>query len=191
MNPSHFKPDFIGMLVIAFVIYRIFIRVKRLTTRQPVRPVGLRLRSAFLVVIVVLLAVASVNHVEVLEALIAGCAGGVAAGYVGLRGSTFENTPDGLYYTPHRGLGILIALIFLGRIAYRIYQFETNQIPLGQGGDSGPFAALGRSPLTMALFGLLACYVVTYSIGILLWYRRERVATVVVPPPDAVDPPQV
>jgi hypothetical protein len=181
MNDTHLSLPII-LLLAALVIWRVGSRVMRLTMRQPVRPLSLRVRSAVLALVILLMFATTLKHPLVLEALLAGLAGGVAAGWFGLRGSTYENTPDGLFYTPHRGLGAAIALLFVGRIIYRGVQFaNTPNLVSGGGLDAGPMAALGRSPLTMGLFGLFAAYVITYSIGVLIWYKDAKVTTVVTP----------
>jgi hypothetical protein len=181
MNDTHLSLPII-LLLAALVIWRVGSRVMRLTMRQPVRPLSLRVRSAVLALVILLMFATTLKHPLVLEALLAGLAGGVAAGWFGLHGSTYENTPDGLFYTPHRGLGAAIALLFVGRIIYRGVQFaNTPNLVSGGGLDAGPMAALGRSPLTMGLFGLFAAYVITYSIGVLIWYKDAKVTTVVTP----------
>ena len=182
MNAFNLRPTLFTILIAAFVIWRVGSRVWRLTTKQPVRPLSLQIRSAVLALVILLMIATNLSHPLVLEGLAAGVAAGIAAGWFGLRGSTFENTPDGLFYTPHRGLGAAIALLFVGRIVYRFLQFSnvSNLTPV-DGVSAGPMAALGRSPLTMALFGLFAGYVITYSIGVVKWYREAKVATVVTP----------
>jgi hypothetical protein len=182
MNSVNLRTILFTILIAAFVIWRVGSRVWRLTTKQPVRPLSLRVRSALLVLVILVMVATNLSHPLVLEGLAAGLAGGFAAGWFGLRGSTFENTPDGLFYTPHRGLGAAIALLFVGRIIYRGVQlYGTPNLVEVAGTYAGPASALGRSPLTMALFGLFAAYVTTYSIGVLIWYRDAKVTTVVTP----------
>jgi hypothetical protein len=182
MNGLNLRPTLFTILIAAFIIWRVGSRVMRLTMKQPVRPLSLRVRSALLTLVILVMLATNLSHPLVLEGLVAGLAGGGLAGWFGLKGSTFENTPDGFFYTPHRGLGAAIALLFVGRIIYRAVQFATTPNLVSSGtADAGPMAALGRSPLTMGLFGLFAAYVITYSIGVLIWYRDAKVTTVVTP----------
>jgi hypothetical protein len=81
-----------------------------------------------------------------------------------LRVTRFENTPQGLFYTPSAHVGIALSLVFVGRILYRLYQLYGNP------GDSAqPPAAYATTPLTLLIFGALAGYYVTYAIGLLRW----------------------
>jgi cytochrome b561 len=174
----------IGVVIAALVIWRIALRVKRLTSRQPVRLWSLRLRAVFLFVFAIAAGLISARQPLVLAALCLGIAGGVAAGIYGLRGSTFENTANGLFYTPHRGLGAIIALIFVARIGYRFFHVLVHG-PAARNTQAATdtFQALDLTPLTMGLFGLLAGYVVCYSIGILRWRERAQVEPAAAPVP--------
>ena len=184
MNFQHPEQLLIYLALGALVAWRIGLRVWRLTSRQRVRAWGLRVRVAFAVLVILL--VAYFNHADpvLVESLFAGCMAGFAAGYFGLRGSTFENTPDGHFVTPHRALGALIAVIFLGRLAYRFLMVVNHQGAAAASGADPMAASVGRSPLTMALTGLFFGYVLAYSIGVLRWYHTARVETVVSPPPE-------
>jgi hypothetical protein len=86
----------------------------------------------------------------------------------GLRLTKFEQTAQGLFYTPNAHLGIALSLLFIGRLIYRAFQ-----IYLSVGNPS--LHDFTRSPLTLAIFGTLAGYYVTYAIGLLRWrYRAAR-----------------
>ncbi len=176
----HLQSTLIGFIVAALVLWRVGTRVWRLTTRQPIRLWSLRLRAVLLTVVVIILAFLNIGHTLAFAALVAGTLAGIFAGYVGLRGSTFENTPDGLFYTPHRGLGGAIALIFVARIVYRIVVWQTSARDPGASDMYGLGTAshMGASPITVALFGLLAGYIVMYTIGVLRWREKAMVRTV-------------
>ena len=73
-------------------------------------------------------------------------------------------TPAGLFYTPNAHLGIALSLLLVLRIGYRVAMLALN----GQNFDPQSMQ-LGTSPLTMAIFGTLAGYYVTYAIGLLRW----------------------
>lgn len=174
---------FIGIAVALLVLWRVALRIKRLTTRQPVRLWSLRIRVVFLLVVVIGVGLVAARQPLVLATLVAGCAAGVAAGIYGLRGSTFENTADGLFYTPHRGLGGAIALIFVARIGYRFVHVMLNgpaaavDAPI----PADTFKALDLTPITVGLFGLLVGYIVCYNIGILRWRDKVGVLPAVAP----------
>jgi len=175
----------VAVVVAAIVLWRVASRVRRLTSRQPVRIWSLRIRLIFLLLVTVGVGLVASRQPLVLASLIAGCAGGVAAGVYGLRGSTFENTADGLFYTPHRGLGGAIALIFVARILYR-FAHVVIAGPASAALNPAPtdtFQALDLTPLTVGLFGLLAGYIVCYNIGILRWREKVQVIPAAAPVP--------
>jgi cytochrome b561 len=85
----------------------------------------------------------------------------------GLRQTRFEQTPQGLFYTPHAHLGIALSLLFVGRILYRLVAVYALN------GAASPGAAeFARSPLTLAVFGLLAGYYIIYAVGLVRWRNR-------------------
>jgi cytochrome b561 len=102
-------------------------------------------------------------------ALSAGVALGAGLGTYGLRFTKFEETPTGLFYTPHSHFGIALSLLFLARIAYRAIQFYLSAVPV-----TGPPTYVAHSPVTLLLFGTLAGYYVMYAIGLLRWRRRIK-----------------
>jgi cytochrome b561 len=73
-------------------------------------------------------------------------------------------TPAGLFYTPNAHLGIALSLLLVLRLGYRFVTLQMN----AQHFDPQSMQ-LGASPLTMAIFGTLAGYYVTYAIGLLRW----------------------
>jgi hypothetical protein len=79
----------------------------------------------------------------------------------------FEVTPEGLFYTPNAHIGIALSVLFVGRVVYRMFVLYSTNPYAPQSPDD--FAA---SPLTLAIFGLLAGYYVTYAIGLINWRKR-------------------
>ena len=69
-----------------------------------------------------LLGLASAGLPDRLAWMGAGLAAGALLGVFGLRRTTFEPTPQGLYYTPNAHLGIALSLLFIARIAYRLVE---------------------------------------------------------------------
>jgi len=125
--------------------------------------------------IIVLFAASTLVHPERLVWFIVALACGGALSVYGFRLTSFEVTPEGLFYTPNAHLGIALSVLFVARIVYRlieIYAFGTAPQP-----GSQDFV---RSPLTLAIFGVLAGYYIGYAIGLLRWrfaVRRRQADT--------------
>jgi hypothetical protein len=101
--------------------------------------------------------------------LLAAAAIGGGLGVWGHRLTRFEATPEGLFYTPSAHLGIAISLLFIGRVAYRLVQLWT----MGGMARDGHVDFV-RSPLTLAIFGVMAGYYVAYAIGLIRWRAAVR-----------------
>jgi hypothetical protein len=101
-------------------------------------------------------------------ALVVGAACGIALGVLGLRLTKFEQTTEGLFYTPSAHLGIALSLLLFGRVAYRMYQTYA----LADQASAGGMNAVTNSPLTLVIFAMLAGYYATYAIGLIRWHRR-------------------
>lgn len=150
--------------VVALVGWRMFARIRRVIGRQrlsKIRPWVTVL--AFPLIVAVMLAASHARPMAAV-AMIAGAAVGTALGLLGTRLTRFEVTPAGLFYTPNAHLGVALSLLLVLRIGYRFVVLQTGGPPVD--GQSMPWAA---SPLTMAIFGTLAGYYVTYAIGLLRW----------------------
>ena len=153
--------------VVLLVLYR---RLRRHIGRQPLQAwrVGLRLAGVGIAAIALLLiglAGAMVGSMSGLGVL-AGLAGGIVLGSYGLRLTRFETTVDGRFYTPNPWLGIGLSALMLGRLAYRFVAVRgASQAALLS--DPDALATLHRSPLTLAIAGLLVGYFLRYALG--LW----------------------
>jgi hypothetical protein len=148
--------------VIAFAIYR---RVRRNIGRQLLSPMRLKWRIGLFAVIGTLVLSVSARDSALCASMAAGIVGGVALGWFGLKHTQFEATPQGRWYTPHTYIGAFVSALFLGRVAYRFtVLYSTSQAVTA---DSDPFAAYQKSPLTLAIFGVLVGYYVFYYSGVL------------------------
>jgi hypothetical protein len=155
------------LVVLPLLAWRVYARFRRLVGRQRLSRIRPWITLTVFPVLILLLCFAARAHVERLSLLLAGLICGVLLGVFGLRKTRFEPTPQGLFYTPNVHLGVALSLLFVGRIVYRlveVYAFEPA-IPHGL----GDFA---RSPLTLAVFGLLAGYYISYAIGLVRWRFR-------------------
>jgi hypothetical protein len=161
------------LIVIPLIAWRVYARFRRMVGRQRLSRIRPWITLAIFPILVVALGLAGLAHVERLAWLAAGLAGGGLLGLYGLRKTRFEPTPQGLFYTPNAHLGIALSLLFVARIAYRFVEIYALDPGVPHGPDD-----FARSPLTLAVFGLLAGYYIAYAIGLLRWrfriLRRKR-----------------
>ena len=170
MDPKLIVP----ILIAAPVVWGMVRRVRRTFGRQPVQPRRMAFRMGILALAGGLVVAASATHgADMLEALIAGLAGGAALAYVGLRHTRFEATPEGRFYTPHTYLGLAVTLLFLGRLVYRLL-YLANGAQGAFGPDPNAAVAYQRSPLTLGIFALLVGYYLLYYAGVLLKTRASE-----------------
>ena len=161
-------PSTVTLLVLVpLIAWRVYARVRRLVGRQRLSRIRPWITLILFPALILLLCLAARSYPERLWLLAGGLSLGLLLGRFGLEKTRFEATPQGLFYTPNVHLGIALSLLFVARIAYRfveVYALE-SAVPHG----AGDFA---RSPLTLAVFGLLAGYYVAYAAGLVRWRFR-------------------
>ena len=163
------NPSTVALIVVVpLIAWRIYSRIRRMVGRQRLTKVRPWITLAVFPLISALLALAALHHPERLTLLAGGLAVGAVLAVYGLRRTKFEVTPQGFFYTPNAHLGIALSLLFLARIAYRIVEMYLLNPATPR--DMQDF---GSSPLTLAVFGLLAGYYVGYAAGLI---RRRRSA---------------
>jgi hypothetical protein len=161
--------------LLPLVAWRAYARIRRLVGRQRLSKIRPWVTLAVFPLIIALLALGAHAHPERLIWLAAGLLLGAGLGRFGLAKTTFEATPQGLFYTPNAHLGIALSTLFLARIVYRFVELYALGPAAGKGADD--FAS---SWLTLAVFGLLSGYYMSYALGLVRWRfcvlraRRER-----------------
>ena len=155
------------VLVVALVAWRVYARFRRTIGRQRLSAVRPWITVVVFPLLVALVLSTSLLHPMTAVAVACGAAIGTGLGLYGTRLTQFEATPAGLFYTPNAHLGIALSLLLVLRLGYRVVMLQAA----GQRFDPQSMQ-LGTSPLTMAIFGTLAGYYVTYAIGLLRWRAR-------------------
>ena len=159
-------------LIAALIVWSLFRRMRRSFGRQRVRDGLMWGRIGIFSVVAVLIGIQVAADRDVLGALMAGLACGAALGYLGLRYTKFEVTPEGRFYTPHAYIGIAVTALFVGRLLYDYLGMANGMMPDPATGQD--LAAIYRhNPLTLVLLGTLIGYYVLYYVGIL---QRTRSA---------------
>jgi cytochrome b561 len=161
----------VAVALAPLVAWRLYSRIKRLTTRQRSRVWRHRTTLVFFPLLVLMLALACLGNPIVLLVLAAALAAGVGLGIFGVRKTTFEKVGDEYFFTPHARIGAFIALLFICRMAWRAWEYYSLD-------GAMPHQDFARSPLTLAVFGVLAGYYMTYAVGLLRWRKRTSVLAV-------------
>ncbi len=167
MDPKLITP----ILMVAVVAWAIYRRVRRTIGRQPFEPKRMQARMGILALAGVITLLFALRNVELAGAMLAGIAAGAALGYFGLRHTKFEITPQGQFYTPHLYIGLTVTLLFLGRLAYRFIYLYPAMNAAAQSNESA-FSSFQKSPLTLAIFGIVIGYYVAYYWGVIREVRR-------------------
>jgi hypothetical protein len=165
VHPS--LPVLFGMA--AFIAWRMAARMRRMIGRQRLSRWRPTFTVVFFPILVALLSLVALVRAQAALALFAGCAVGVGLGVWGLRLTRFEATPQGLFYTPNRYLGVSLSLLLIARLGWRYLQLLGTDMASA----SSP-VALGQSPLTLLIFGMLAGYYTSYAAGLLRWKARAQ-----------------
>jgi hypothetical protein len=153
--------------IAALVVWAIYRRLRRSFGRQPIRPARMRVRMGILVLLGATFIPAALASVQFLGAECAGLAAGIALAWWGAARTRYRSEGGQLYYVPHTYTGIVVSLLFIGRLAYRLAQAYLWNTPM----MSGPGMNV-KSPLTAGLvFVLIGYYVVYY--GVVLWKSRR------------------
>lgn len=141
-------------------------RIKRLTTRQRSKMWRHRTTLVFFPLLAVALAIVGImtNPIAIVG-LSTGLVLGVVLGYIAIGKTRFEQEGDAFYFIPHAPIGALVAVLFIGRMAWRGYEFYT--------GDKSQ--NMTASPLTLCIFGVLAGYYISYAYGLLVWRKRTAI----------------
>jgi len=143
------------------IMWRVYKRIQRLTVRQKSRMwrhwFGVTFLPAALLTMIVLFSA----NTSVLAALLGGAAAGAVLGFAALRRSGFERVGSDYFYTPYAPIGMVVAMLFIARVLYRMFEMVTL------GPQQAP--AFGSSPLTMGIMGVVAGYYLMYASGLLRW----------------------
>jgi hypothetical protein len=159
------------VLVVAFVGWRMYGRLRRNVGRQLFKRRRLNYRICIYGALTLLLAgisLLAVHPLRLMAGLFGGLIAGAPLGLYGLRLTRFETDAEGRFYTPNPYMGVGLSLLLAGRLAYRLIVLSRQATQT----HARPQAM--QSPLTLFLFGLLAGYYIVYFSGILARHRDSR-----------------
>jgi hypothetical protein len=150
----------------ALVAWRLYRRAHKLIMRQHFSPRRSRMSLIFFPLLILLFLAGSYTHPLAVAAELGGVLIGVGLAVYGLRHTKYENTAEGLYYTPNAHIGIALSILLAGRVAYRFFQMYVSTAAFAQ-----PPQDFARSPLTLLIFGTTAGYYAWYALGLIRWHR--------------------
>jgi hypothetical protein len=168
MSPNILVP----VVVAPLIVWRLYARMRRNFGRQPIRPKRMWTRVAILAAVIVLFSLAGLRSTLLVEGWAAGLLGGATLGIVAVRFTRFEIDGTNDCYVPNPWIGLALTALLLGRLLYRFMALYPQMTQAAAGG----YAAYQRSPLTLAIFGLLVGYYIAYYAGLLLHHRRALLA---------------
>jgi hypothetical protein len=161
----------VAAVLAPLVAWRVYSRIKRLTTRQHSRTWRHRTTLVFFPLLLALVLLAALGNPVSLIAMAAGAVVGIGLGTVSLKKTVFEQAEGKFYFTPHAPIGAVVALLFIARMGWRAYEFYVN-------GGSFTNHEFMKSPVTLLVFGILAAYYMTYAVGLLRWRKRTALTEV-------------
>jgi hypothetical protein len=159
------QANIVALALAPFIIWRIYKRVQRLTTRQQSHLWRHKVGTVLFPLALAVMAGMLFAKPLALAAIAVGAATGVTVALIALRRTNFERVGSEYFYTPHAPIGLAIAMLFIGRVLYRGYEFYIHgpqQVP-----------DFGSSPLTMFIFGTVFGYYTAFTISLLRWRRAQ------------------
>ncbi|MDB5907933.1 MAG: hypothetical protein JWP34_2047 [Massilia sp.] len=153
----------VAAVLAPFVLWRVYARIRRLMVRQRSQPWRHWAGVILFPFLMAALGIAALAQPMSLAGMAAGVAVGVGLGLLALRKTVYERVGAEFYYTPNAHIGILVSMLFIGRLLYRGYEFYVMKTAQPQ-----DFAS---SPLTLLVFGVLAGYYASYAAGLLRWRK--------------------
>jgi len=156
------------LLLVPLAVWRIYSRLKRLMGRTKFELWRHYAAAVVTVGVLVVLAAVLLGNWPAFGALLAGAAVGAALGRLNMQRSRLENRQEGFFYTPDRNIGLLVAMLFISRLIYRLFEAYLHMhdhLPLDP-----DFVG---NPLTSVLFGLLCGFYATYSLLLIRWRRTQ------------------
>ncbi len=157
----------IPLVLPPLLAWRAYSRLRRLFGRQRLGRLRPWIGIAIYAVLLSGLMYVAVPHVERMVWIAIGLSGGAIIGVFAFKQTRFEATKQGLFYTSEVRYGILISAVFVGRLLYRLLQIYWLEPTLPR-----TFESFASSLLTMAVFGLLAGYYLSFSTGLIRWRKR-------------------
>jgi hypothetical protein len=167
----------VTIILSIFILYRIFLRVRRNIGWQQLNPGKMQVLIAIFFIIGLIFLILGAFHPISLVSDAAGILIGAIIAYYGADMTRFDKRDGHYYYRPNAWIGSLVTAIFLGRLIYRMYEmFTLGNLGGPQGGLSltDKLATMGYNadaPWTSGLLLIMFAYYVMYYIILL---RKQK-----------------
>lgn len=155
------------ILISIFIIYRVYLRVRRTIGWQQMNPRKMRIWLVVFSIIGLLFLVQGVFHVDTLISDLAGILIGVIVAYYGTILTHIEQRDGHWYYRPNNWVGSLVTFLFIGRIIYRLYDMYMQS-------SQGGLANMGFNANSSWTSGLLLIMFAYYFVYYLNLLRKQR-----------------
>ncbi len=160
------------VIIAALVLFSMYRRIRRTVTFQPLRPKRLIVRMVLLAFVGVLYVIGLVQTPTHLLFALLGLVLGGGLVYFAMKTTRFEQRPKGWFYRPNAWIGSLLIVLFIGRMAYRVYEVSKQvqtQIAIKSSTQATvqPGMYSTSDPLTAIVLFTLIAYYVRYSIFLL------------------------
>jgi hypothetical protein len=163
-------------VIAALTVLLVYRRLRRSFGRQRLRPVRMRLRIGILVLLGCSLLPAAMRSGQFLTGELVGIVVGIGLGVWGVRHTKYQTFEGQLHYIPHTYTGLVVSLLFVGRLAYRVMSIYAQGHADGQN-HMDAMQGLGsptmmKSPLTVGLLFVVVGYYVCYY-SMVLWKSKR------------------
>lgn len=167
----HSATPIVLVLLVAFALYR---RVRRTVGFQKFVRGRLVTRVVMFGIIgLLILSYGLVNPLAfVFDAI--GAAVGIGIAYYAMQTTTFERRGNSWYYRPHPWIGVVLIVLFVGRLAFRVYQdygLFSNVGAANQAQSQAQLAEYAHDPATAAILFVIITYYVVYYLFLI---RKEQ-----------------
>lgn len=158
-------------LVLPLIGWRVYVRLRRNTGRQPFHRSRWWRTLIVFSVIAGLIGLGAMRSPPALGGLAGGLALGVALAVIAFKLTRWESTPAGNFYTPNLTIGLAVTLIFIGRLTYRIIALLSLTPAQRMAMPDGAFSF--QNPLTLLTFGITAGFYIAYNASLLLHAQKK------------------
>jgi hypothetical protein len=161
------------VIIGVFILYRIFLRVRRSVGWQQLNPGKMRLFAAIFFFVGLIFSVEGAFHTVSLISDAVGILIGVILAFYGAVMTRFELRGGSWYYRPNTWIGSIVTLIFFGRLILRIYDMYmmANHVGLQEGLTLTDRMQTVVGGWTAGLLLVMFAYYVVYNMIIL---RKQK-----------------